>query len=202
MCISQALIFVVVVLLFFVFIVYTILYNSRLKFHLQCCYCCLLDVLVTPTSSLAAQLFLPSSPHPPPSFSSFATPSETTSTLSSIATGDTPLLTAQDADHLEEVTVDEESYEVDGDGKESGSVQIVSGPLDKLDGTVECVVQTVPDFLVTNLLQLFPGLTLPEGHTLNVIVLSQHTMNDMTSWSSEVEEERQQLLEHVSQWVG
>lgn len=62
---------------------------------------------------------------------------------------------------------------------------------------MECIVQEVPEFLVANLLQLFPGVSLG-NEKLNVIVLSQRTVNDMTSWSTEVEGEREQLLEYVS----
>ena len=50
---------------------------------------------------------------------------------------------------------------------------------------------------MADLLLLFPGVSaLPDG--LNIITLSQHTVNDMTAWSVEVEKERDQLLEHVS----
>ena len=69
----------------------------------------------------------------------------------------------------------------------------------KPSGTVECLVQEVPGFLVANLLQLFPGVSLKADEKLSVIVLSQRTVNDMTSWSVEVEAEREQLLEYVSQ---
>ena len=71
---------------------------------------------------------------------------------------------------------------------------------DKQHGTVECMAQEIPQFLVADLLLLFPGVSaLPDG--LNIITLSQHTVNDMTAWSVEVEKERDQLLEHVSGWV-
>ena len=43
---------------------------------------------------------------------------------------------------------------------------------------------------------LFPDHDLG-GHRLTVITLSQHTENNMTMWSPEVEEEREQLLENV-----
>ena len=62
---------------------------------------------------------------------------------------------------------------------------------------LECVVQKIPGFLVADLMLLFPGVSVPEER-LNVITLSQQTVNNMTSWSPDVEQEREQLLEHVS----
>ena len=56
-------------------------------------------------------------------------------------------------------------------------------------------MQEIPDFLVPELLLLFPG---HQTEKLNIITLSQRTQHDMTGWSAEVEEEREQLLEHVS----
>lgn len=67
---------------------------------------------------------------------------------------------------------------------------------DKPQGPVECMVQEIPEFLVSQLMMLFPGVSV-QGEGLNVITLSQQTLHDMTSWSSDVEEEREQLLEHV-----
>ena len=72
----------------------------------------------------------------------------------------------------------------------------MSSVRDKPQGTVECMVQEIPEFLVSELMLLFPGVSM-QGEGLNVITLSQQTLHDMTSWSSEVEEEREQLLEHV-----
>ena len=57
-------------------------------------------------------------------------------------------------------------------------------------------MQDIPEFLVSDLMLLFPGVSV-QGEGLNVITLSQRTLHDMTSWSAEVEQEREQLLEHV-----
>ena len=59
------------------------------------------------------------------------------------------------------------------------------------------MVQEVPGFLVADFLLLFPGVNV-EGRGLNVITLSQRTINNMTGWSPDVEEEREKLLKHVS----
>jgi hypothetical protein len=61
---------------------------------------------------------------------------------------------------------------------------------------VEFVVQEIPGFLLSELLLLFRGHH--EMERVNVITLSQRTQHNMTAWSLEVEEEREQLLEHVS----
>ena len=74
---------------------------------------------------------------------------------------------------------------------------VMSSVGDKPQGTVECLVQECPSFLQKGILELFPGAKL-KSDKLCVITLSEKTENDMTSWSMEVEEEREKLLEHVS----
>lgn len=44
---------------------------------------------------------------------------------------------------------------------------------------------------------LFPGINVELGE-LRIITLSEKTENDMTGWSQSVEEEREELLGHVS----
>ena len=67
------------------------------------------------------------------------------------------------------------------------------------NSAVECVVQDCPSFLCAGLMQLFPDVSLsPEN--LRVITISERTNNDMTSWSQDVEQEREELMEHVS-WL-
>lgn len=60
---------------------------------------------------------------------------------------------------------------------------------------VECKLQECPDFLHAEFMQLFPGVSVESGQ-LRVIILSEKTENDMTGWSPEVEEEREELLAH------
>ena len=135
------------------------------------------DVLLTPSSSLAAQLSLHTS-HPPPSSTTYTnTAISTTLTTSTV----TPINTASNEDE-----------------EEDASPLIWTSIKCKPNGTVECLVQEVPEFLLANLLQLFPGMSLHGEEKLSVIVLSQRTVNDMMSWSIEVEAERMQLLEYVS----
>ena len=114
-------------------------------------------------------------------------------------------LPASDQDTSESSALkQEESYETHEEEEEDRELalqSIFTGIRNKPDGTVECVVQVVPEFLVAGLLRLFPGIDLKGEDKLNVIVLSQRTVNDMTSWSEEVEDERQQLLEYVSMCV-
>ena len=56
------------------------------------------------------------------------------------------------------------------------------------------LIQECPPSLLKGFMKLFPSL---ESKGLTVITLCQRTMNDMTSWSAEVESERDSLLEHV-----
>ena len=80
---------------------------------------------------------------------------------------------------------------------------------------MECLVQQCPPSLHTGFMRLFPGVSVDAGspshahllahsfiHSLFtgdllVITLCEKTINDMTSWSRSVEEEREQLMQHV-----
>ncbi|XP_064401745.1 cobalamin trafficking protein CblD-like [Halichondria panicea] len=64
---------------------------------------------------------------------------------------------------------------------------------EKPQGTVEMLIQECPPSLLKGFMKLFPSL---ESKGLTVITLCQRTKNDMTSWSAEVESERDSLLEH------
>uniref|UniRef100_UPI0037E7365A metabolism of cobalamin associated Db isoform X1 n=3 Tax=Semicossyphus pulcher TaxID=241346 RepID=UPI0037E7365A len=57
--------------------------------------------------------------------------------------------------------------------------------------SVECVVQTCPELLRKDFLSMFPEAP-PSG--LMAVTVTQKTKNDMSSWSSEVEEERERKL--------
>lgn len=58
---------------------------------------------------------------------------------------------------------------------------------------LECIAQEIPDAWRKDFSDLFPDRDIHAGD-LTVITLSQRTQNDMTSWSEEVESEREQLL--------
>lgn len=77
--------------------------------------------------------------------------------------------------------------EQEDEGEAVGS--IVNSPL----AVLECVVQACPQLIRKDFQDLFPERDLSVGQ-LTVITLSQHTVNDMSGWSQEVEEEREELL--------
>ncbi|XP_068594738.1 metabolism of cobalamin associated Db [Brachionichthys hirsutus] len=58
--------------------------------------------------------------------------------------------------------------------------------------TVECAVQSCPEPLKKDFRSMFPEAPSPD---VTVVTVTQKTQNDMTSWSSDVEEEREQLLD-------
>ncbi|XP_074622219.1 cobalamin trafficking protein CblD-like isoform X6 [Acropora palmata] len=60
-------------------------------------------------------------------------------------------------------------------------------------GTVECSVQQCPGFLHHSFMELFPDIAMHQGQ-LTVISISQRTKNDMSAWSAEVEDERDNLM--------
>ena len=62
---------------------------------------------------------------------------------------------------------------------------------------MECLVQQCPSFLQQEFMLLFPDEGGVKSEELAVITLAEKTVNDMTGWSPGVEEEREQLLEHV-----
>ncbi len=72
--------------------------------------------------------------------------------------------------------------------------------IDDSNRTVECKLQECPAFLHDEMMQLFPETTITRGE-LRIIILTEKTQNDMTSWSPAVEEEREKLLEHVRNTV-
>ncbi|CAG0886173.1 unnamed protein product [Darwinula stevensoni] len=58
--------------------------------------------------------------------------------------------------------------------------------------SLECAAQECPKLLRKEFNDLFPDRNLKQG-TLSLVTLSQKTLNDMSSWSSAVEEEREKL---------
>ena len=63
--------------------------------------------------------------------------------------------------------------------------------------TVEFHLQDCPEFLHDQFMQLFPDVSQDTGQ-LRILTLCEKTHNDMSGWSQSVEEEREELLVHVS----
>ena len=61
---------------------------------------------------------------------------------------------------------------------------------------MECSVQQCPGFLHHSFMELFPDIAMHQGQ-LTVISISQRTKNDMSAWSAEVEDERDNLMASV-----
>ncbi|XP_022079930.1 methylmalonic aciduria and homocystinuria type D protein, mitochondrial-like [Acanthaster planci] len=61
---------------------------------------------------------------------------------------------------------------------------------------LECIAQDCPENLRKDFLGLFPGVRLESSAKLTVVTLCQRTKNNMTGWSNEVEEERNELMEN------
>lgn len=57
---------------------------------------------------------------------------------------------------------------------------------------LECKVQKCPDLVKKDFLDLFPGRNLRDG-PLSVVTLSQRTKHDMSCWSEDMENEREEL---------
>ena len=84
-----------------------------------------------------------------------------------------------------------------GGAPNNPSQPIVNYKVDsKVTQVVECRIQPCPEVLHDSFMQLFPGMSVEHGE-LHVISLSERTTHDMTSWSPEVEEERESLLGNV-----
>ncbi|XP_028992744.1 metabolism of cobalamin associated Db isoform X2 [Betta splendens] len=60
------------------------------------------------------------------------------------------------------------------------------------DSSVECATQPCPELLQKDFQFMFPDAP-PSG--MMVVTVTQKTQNDMTSWSAEVEQEREQMLD-------
>ncbi|XP_050730764.1 cobalamin trafficking protein CblD-like [Eriocheir sinensis] len=76
----------------------------------------------------------------------------------------------------------------DLEGHPNPAPAMPSHPADVL----ECKVQTCPDLVKKDFLDLFPGRNLREG-PLSVVTLSQRTKHDMSCWSEGMEGEREEL---------
>lgn len=61
---------------------------------------------------------------------------------------------------------------------------------------LEAVAHEAPLLLRKQMLELFPGQKLAEGN-LSVVTLAIRTEHDMSTWSDQVEEERERLTEHL-----
>ncbi|KAM6955980.1 metabolism of cobalamin associated Db isoform 1-T1 [Lycodopsis pacificus] len=57
---------------------------------------------------------------------------------------------------------------------------------------LECAIQSCPDLLKTDFQSMFPEAP---STGMMVVTVTQKTQNDMTSWSTEVEQERDQMLD-------
>ena len=68
--------------------------------------------------------------------------------------------------------------------------------MDEKLGVVECSVQQCHQFLHHGFMELFPDIGLQIGQ-LTIVNISQHTKHDMSSWSPDVEEERDTLMANV-----
>ena len=74
---------------------------------------------------------------------------------------------------------------------------------------LSCEVREAPALLKKEAEPLFPGQNVAAGN-LSVITVSQRTEHDMSTWSNEMEEEREALTEQffaaakeiVARWVG
>ncbi|KAG1683565.1 Methylmalonic aciduria and homocystinuria type D, mitochondrial [Nymphon striatum] len=67
-------------------------------------------------------------------------------------------------------------------------------PKPKNGETLECIAQECSALMKKDLKDLFPDRNI-SNESLTVITISQKTVNDMSTWSEDVEEEREQLTE-------
>lgn len=63
---------------------------------------------------------------------------------------------------------------------------------------LECRVQDCPELVKKDFLDLFPGRNIRDA-PLSVLTLSQKTEHDMSGWSEEMENEREELIEYFIQ---
>ena len=79
----------------------------------------------------------------------------------------------------------------------SDSVLQYPGSLGSYDrAKVEVSVVQCPSYLHHGFMELFSGVDVKKGN-LCIVIFSECTENDMSSWSTAVEEEREELTKHV-----
>ncbi|MEQ2183370.1 hypothetical protein GOODEAATRI_031946 [Goodea atripinnis] len=72
------------------------------------------------------------------------------------------------------------------------SQEVPPSELSFSDSRVECAVLSCPELLRKDFLSMFPEAP---SSDMMIITVTQKTQNDMTSWSTDVEQEREQMLE-------
>jgi len=85
---------------------------------------------------------------------------------------------------------EEAEYQEDMLGVEEGT----RNTLPTADDMLECVAHECPQIMRKDFADLFPWMDIMRGH-FTIITISQKTNEDMTGWSMEIEEEREQLLD-------
>lgn len=80
---------------------------------------------------------------------------------------------------------------------EFGGQESAAQPVDKVEqyfehSNVECAIQSCPELLKKDFQSMFPEAP---SSGMMVVTVTQRTENDMTSWSQEVDKEREQLLD-------
>jgi len=90
---------------------------------------------------------------------------------------------------LDLVKQDEEN-----DLRDAEEMDSIAKKLMGINDNLECIAQACPDLLRRELVGLFTNVNITEG-PLSVITFCHRTANDMTSWSPDVEEEREALTE-------
>jgi hypothetical protein len=86
----------------------------------------------------------------------------------------------------------------DAEEFEAEQMEALENELTGKNSEMECTALPCPDLLRRELASLFSSVNMDEG-ALTAITLSQKSKHDMTSWSPDVEEERDNLIEKFIQ---
>ena len=78
--------------------------------------------------------------------------------------------------------------------------KVHQNPVATSKSAVEFTIQQCPTFLRRSFMELFPDAPVLD-QDFTVMMLSQRTQHDMTAWSPSVEKEREELLDHVIQFI-